>query len=106
MIHVIPTDKAKRIYHGNSGDSVLFVNQSAVDVFLDDSPEQLEQLAIGPAPLPSAPNAGTVLSKSAAPPAAGGEVLFSTKTGFIYARAAFVAAVPPNPAPTATINQL
>lgn len=82
MIIFIPANIAKRIYRGEIGDSVLFVNQSGVDVFLDDNPELLEMVPAG-----VIPNAGTQLAKSAAPPAAGGEVLFSTKTGFIYARA-------------------
>lgn len=75
----VPNDKAALIYRGGKNDAILYVNQSATDVFLDDIPSLIDTVAVG-----VTPTSGTKLA------AIGGQILFSTRSGFIYARAATV----------------
>jgi hypothetical protein len=69
---------ATRIYVGQPNHAVLFVNQNAVDVYLDEEPSLLNSTMTGAVP------AGGNATKLAA---TGGQVPFSTFTGEIWARA-------------------
>lgn len=75
MLVIVSTDRANLIRRP-AGSTVTFVNQSAVDVYVDSDPARLNASVAGGTP------SGIKIA------ATGGQVQISDFPGFIYARAA------------------
>jgi len=72
---IIPADQACAIRR-RKGITITFVNQSTIDVYVDDEPARLNQSAVGAVP------SGTKIING------GGELQVSQFKGIIWARAA------------------